>query len=214
MFRMWINLNKIDTAKHAVLFYGRLDQNTHFKLSNYIHLHIWNDYNIITLPGVFGYKSIDSGSKLLISTFTQQITGKILDIGSGSGILSLALSKISKNTSITMTEVNLFAIISSKITLTYNAKPYQMLLSNLYSSVSHKFDMIMCNPPIHNNLQLSLQVTKSIIQYSINYLKYGGELRFVTNSCISYHKILKNTFHKYKILIQNNHFKVYQAKLF
>ncbi|CAL4043194.1 16S rRNA (guanine(1207)-N(2))-methyltransferase RsmC [Buchnera aphidicola] len=209
----WIKLKKIDTAKHSILFYGILHEKTYFKLENYFNNHTLNYLKIKTLPGVFGHKKIDTGSKLLISTFNKEIKGNILDLGTGSGIISMSLADISKKTSLTLTDINLTALLSCKINLLNNKIQGKVYSSDLYSNIDKRFNMIICNPPIHRDLKLSLIITTNMIKESINYLTPRGELRIVTNTFLSYKKILDKTFHKHVILKKNNHFKVYQAKL-
>lgn len=213
MLEKWVFLKKIDSAKHSILFYGSLYENTYFTLKNYFNYHTWNHLKIKTLPGVFGHKKIDLGSQLLISTFTDNIIGNILDVGTGSGILSISLFNISKNIDLTLTDVNLASLLSCKINLSYNKINGNIFSSDLYSDVKKRFDLIICNPPIHKNLKLSLTTTINMITESINYLKPKGELRIVTNTFLSYDKVLSKIFNKYVILKKNNNFKVYQATL-
>ncbi|WP_414734437.1 methyltransferase [Buchnera aphidicola] len=201
----------MDAAKHAILFYGTLNENSYFQLKNYFNNHIIQNCKIKTLPSVFGHKKIDPGSKLLISTFTNKIKGNILDLGTGSGIISILLADISNKINLTLTDINLISLFLCKINLFHHRIKGNILPSNLYSNINKQFDVIICNPPIHRDLKMSLKTIINMIQQSANYLKTKGELRFVTNRFLSFDRILNDTFNKYTILKRNNHFKVYQA---
>ncbi|WP_422667248.1 16S rRNA (guanine(1207)-N(2))-methyltransferase RsmC [Buchnera aphidicola] len=213
MLHQWVKLNILDRAKHCVLSHGILIKKSIFIIKNFFHTHIYNNISIKSLPGVFGYKKIDSGSKLLASTFSNQIKGSILDIGCGSGFLSVLLHYYSPNIQLTLIDNNKNALISSLSTLKENNIEGKVLLSDLYSNVSEKFNMIISNPPFHNDLKLNFQITKKIIVYSVKYLRLSGELRFVTNICFSYDNLLKKIFKKYTVLKKNKKYKVYQAFL-
>ncbi|HMI77050.1 MAG TPA: 16S rRNA (guanine(1207)-N(2))-methyltransferase RsmC [Buchnera sp. (in: enterobacteria)] len=183
----WVTLKKIDTAKHCILTYGILLKNTYFKLKSFFNTYIWKNNIIRTLPGMFDYRGINIGSALLISTFTKNIQGKILDIGTGSGILTIALAQISKKIHPTLIDVNLTAILASKINLSFNKITGSVFSSDLYSDINSKkkFNIIISNPPLHNGIKISYHETINFIKQSINYLKPKGEIRFVTNSCLS-----------------------------
>jgi len=209
----WIKLNKLENAKHSILFSGILESKTTFILKNFFKTHIWENLYIKCLPGVFGYKNIDLGSKLLASTFSKNMKGEILDVGCGSGILSAYLLKKSPNSFLTMIDNKESAILSSRETLYANNLKANVILSDIYSNIENKFDLIISNPPFHNDLKVSFSIIKSIITNSVKYLKRNGEIRFVVNKCFNYDSILKIKFKKYKIIETTNLYKVYQGLL-
>ncbi|WP_295164401.1 16S rRNA (guanine(1207)-N(2))-methyltransferase RsmC [uncultured Buchnera sp.] len=209
----WIKLNKVDNANHSILMSGILINKKKFVLEKFFNTHIWKNLIIKSLPGVFGHKKIDEGSKLLASTFSKKINGKILDVGCGSGFLSVSLLRKSPNCLLTMIDRKISALISSQATLDANFFKGEILSSDIYSNVFNKFDMIISNPPFHNDLKTNFNITKKIIFDSIKYLKKNGELRFVTNQCFSYDFYLKEVFSDFFIMKKNNKYKVYQAFL-
>ncbi|XBC40563.1 MAG: methyltransferase [Buchnera aphidicola (Nurudea yanoniella)] len=212
LLKKWVILKKIDSAKHCLLFYGKIISKPNFQLDQFIHNINWNQIKIQTIPGIFSYKKIDLGSKLLISTFEKSITGDILDIGCGSGILSVSLAQYSKKNKFFLIDTNMAALKSSELTLKCNNVKGKIFPSNVYSHICKKFDFIMSNPPIHKNSKINLNYVSEIIRKSEKYLKSKGEIRIVVSSNIFCDKYFKDTKLKYKILKEKNNFRVYQGK--
>lgn len=213
ILKKWINLKKIDTAKHSILIFGFLKRKIKFKIEDFFKIYMWQGFSIKSLPGVFGHKKIDEGSKLLASTFSNNITGKILDIGSGTGLLSVCLLRSSPKANLTLIENSVTALKCSQETLNENNLKGEVILSDLYSNIFKKFNLIISNPPFHEDLSVNFNVIKKIILYSIKYLNKKGELRFVTNICFNYDCLLKKIFNKHSVIKKNNRYKVYQAFL-
>ena len=72
----------------------------------------------------------------------------ILEIGTGSGAISIALSKIFKNAVITATDIDKEALeLARKNAMYNNCGNIRFLLSNLFENVNDKFDVIVSNPP-------------------------------------------------------------------
>lgn len=211
IFIKFIKFKKIDFARNCVMYHGILQKSITFKLEKFLKKNIWNGFKIYNLPGVFGYNRIDQGSLLLISTFNKKIHGDVLDLCSGSGILSVALSYFSSKINLTLTDIYDSAIWCSKKNLSTNNILGRVYESDIYSNISEKFNFIMSNPPIHNHLKVNLDVIYRIIKQSKNFLKNNGRLRIVTNSMYSYKDIFKKYFKKYSVLLETNKYKIYEA---
>lgn len=204
---------KIDNAKHCILIFGILIKNIKFTLNKHFKIHAWKNFFIKSLPGVFGHKKLDIGSQLLASTFSKKTNGSVLDVGCGSGFLSISLLHYSPYANLTLIDNSIFALTCSKSTLNINKLDGRVILSDVYSNIFEKFDLIISNPPFHEDLKKNFNITKKIIHESIRYLNFNGELRFVANSCYNYSSILKKTFKKCFVIEKTNKYKIYQAFL-
>ena len=72
--------------------------------------------NFFTLPGCFSEKEIDDGSRLLSSKFSNQLFGKVADLGAGWGYLSAkALESNEHIKEISLIESNFNALNCSRI---------------------------------------------------------------------------------------------------
>ncbi|ADP66149.1 16S rRNA (guanine(1207)-N(2))-methyltransferase RsmC [Buchnera aphidicola] len=211
MLKKWIELEKIDSAKHSILISGLIKKKAIFVLENFFKTHLWKNLIIKSLPGVFGHKKIDSGSKLLASTFSNRITGKVLDIGCGTGFLSASLLYFSPDAILTLVDNNMYALKCSQYTLNSNKFNGKIVYSNLYSNVFKKFDLIISNPPFHNDLQINFNIIEKMICGAKKYLTKTGELRFVTSRFINCHFLLNKFFQKYYVIKETSQYKVYQA---
>ncbi|ABJ90678.1 methyltransferase [Buchnera aphidicola] len=210
IFSNYLIFKKIDYARTCSLYKAKIMKLPKFYLHKFINIYIWNNITIQSLPGVFGYKKIDTGSKLLISTFNKKINGKILDIGSGTGILSIALAKKNPLIKITLTDIYDAAIWCSKNNLIKNNLIGKVLFSDIYSHIKKRYDLIISNPPIHYNLKINLKILKKIIKNSKKHLKKKGELRIVISSFISLKYIINFNKINFKILLKNKSYTVIQ----
>ncbi|QJC37275.1 methyltransferase [Enterobacteriaceae endosymbiont of Donacia thalassina] len=213
-----INLKKIINARKHIIFHGFLKKKVFFNINNYWNYYYYNNYQIYSLPGVFGRNKVDSGSKLLISTINNIfIKGKILDLGCGSGIISVIINnnfkKYKKKYSIYAVDIDAKAIYSTKKTLNKNLiKNINVFPSNIYSNLKEKFDLIISNPPIHSNLNFSSNFIYQMLNKLKQNINYKGELLFVVNNVISLKKIFYNLRLKISILSKNKNFSIYRIK--
>lgn len=209
----WMYIKKILYKKKCTVYLSYKKKKVNFALKNFFKKHILYNQIIITLPGVFGYKKIDPGSILLISTFNKSIQGKVLDVGSGSGILSVMLHKKNSNIKLTLIDNNSTALLCSRYSLKENKIIGNVFYSNLFSHVQEKYNFIISNPPTHYGNLNNLKIVHELIKQSVNFLHKNGELRIILHSNISCTEILLQEFGNYKILKQKNHYKVYQSIL-
>ncbi|WP_338883399.1 16S rRNA (guanine(1207)-N(2))-methyltransferase RsmC [Xenorhabdus sp. TH1] len=202
---------KIDTARRCSLFYGQLKDQVQFDQNNWWNSYQVEDIAVNTLPGVFSQDNLDIGSRLLLSTFDTPISGSLLDMACGAGVLAAVLGKKNPDLSLTLSDVNAAAIVSSKATLQANKLKGNVVTSNVYSAIEEKFDWIISNPPFHDGLKTNLAAAENMIRMAPNYLKSGGKLRIVANAFLPYPNLLDNAFGSHEVIAQTGKFKVYQA---
>lgn len=209
----FVTLNKIDSARRCGLYHGELEKQPDFDLASWWHSYQTGSLTISTLPGVFSNDGLDVGSHLLLSSLNPGLTGKVLDMGCGAGVLSAALARMSPKVTLTLTDVHAAALASSKKTLAENNIEGEVITSNVFSDIDGRYDLIISNPPFHEGRQTSLLAAQSLIRGAAKHLHIGGELRLVANAFLPYPQLLDEVFGSHQVVAQTGRFKVYSALL-
>ena len=149
-------------------------------------------FTFLSDNGVFSKKNIDYGSRLLLETYLKEnkTNVKLLDIGCGYGFLGIVISVIT-NSYVDMVDINKRAVHLTK----RNIKKYDnfkgsAFVSDAYSEVKDKYDVIITNPPIRVGKEKLLE----ILLGSFEHLNEKGTLYFVmrkNQGALSIKKILE-----------------------
>lgn len=111
---------------------------------------------------------------------------KILDIGTGSGAISLALSKNLKDSKIIGVDISKKAIdLANENKIKLNINNVEFKESDIFSNIEEKFDIIVSNPPYINKEDFEKLDNK--LYYEPQNALYGGE-----DGLYFYKKIIKN----------------------
>ncbi len=169
-------------------------------------------FTFLSDNGVFSKKNIDYGSKLLLETYLSidKESKKVLDVGCGYGFIGICISIIN-NSYVDMIDINKRAIHLSK----RNIKKYKnfngnVFLSNAYSEITNKYDVIITNPPIRVGKTKVLE----ILNDAFNHLNTDGSLYFVIRKdqgALSIKKILEEK-RNVEILNKDKGYIVYRVK--
>ena len=122
--------------------------------------------------------------------------GSVLEIGCGSGIISIHLAK--KGNLVTSVDINPKAVKATKFNAQRNKVEIEILQSNMFSAISNrKFDTIVCNPPYlppsedYNDPELKLAVeggtngyefTTQLLSKAKNFLNTEGSIFMIQSS--------------------------------
>lgn len=111
---------------------------------------------------------------------------KVLDIGTGSGAISLALSKNLKDSKVIGVDISKNAIdLANENKIKLNINNVEFKESDIFSNIDDKFDIIVSNPPYINKEDFE-KLDKKLYYEPQNAL-YGGE-----DGLYFYKKIIKN----------------------
>ncbi len=126
--------------------------------------------------GVFSKDGLDFGTRLLLENMPlSTLSGDILDLGCGYGVVSVILSKFLQAT-IDAVDVNERAIHLAKMNAKLNScYDINFFISDVYQNISRKYDYIITNPPI----RAGKEIVYKMLMGAKNYLKDGGALFFV-----------------------------------
>ena len=140
-----------------------------------------HDFEFLTASGVFSYKRIDTGTRLLIESMSLPDGGAALDLGCGYGPIGIAAAKLKPQLRVWMTDVNQRAIALAEDNARRNGvENVRILMGSLYEPMEGlSFDVILTNPPISAGIRKAVE---PIIEGATMHLKPKGSLQVVVRT--------------------------------
>ena len=136
---------------------------------------------------------VEETNKLIKSNLNKE-KYKILDIGTGSGVIAITLSDLNNNYLLTATDISKKALKVAKKNIIYHNKKIKLIHTDLYKNINEKYDVIISNPPY---IETSSKKIEEKVKQNEPYIAlYGGE-----DGLDYYRKILKNI----NIIINEKH---------
>lgn len=159
-----------------------------------------NSFIFYSDEGVFSKSKIDTGSDILIKTYLKYHNDslKILDMGSGYGVIGITLSLITKSR-VDMVDVNKRSVHLSNMNIKKHECDANAFYSDAYSEVKDVYDIIITNPPIRVGKTKLLE----ILIGAKDHLNDNGELWFVIRKDQGALSIIKVLERDYKIEIKD-----------
>lgn len=133
------------------------------------------DFEFYTASGIFSKERIDKGTLVLAENMIVGRNCKVLDIGSGIGILGIAAAKL-YDADVTMSDINKRASMLAGRNAKLNNVRAEIRSGNLYEKISDKdFDVVLSNPPQTAGKETCFR----LIEQSKEHLKKKGNLQLV-----------------------------------
>ncbi|MCK5831249.1 MAG: methyltransferase [Methylococcales bacterium] len=183
-------------------FYYQLD-NTNYLIANHAN--------------VFSRESLDIGTRFLLDHLPKNTEAKdIVDLGCGNGIVGLLLARDNHLAHLHFVDESYMAIASAKenfnhaFAATKQAKFY--LTDGLTAFKADSMDLIICNPPFHQQNTVGNQIALTMFQQSRRVLKKGKELMVIGNRHLDYHIDLKRIFRSCDVIASNKKFVIWKVK--
>ncbi len=172
--------------------YFENDMNLKSNVRELSYKHDSSFFTFLSDNGVFSKKNIDYGSYLLLETYLKENINnvKVLDVGCGYGFLGIVISVLT-DSYVDMVDVNKRAVHLTK----RNIKKYEKFngsafVSDAYTEVKNKYNVIITNPPIRVGKEKLLE----ILEGAFDHLEKDGTLYFVIRKdqgALSIKKILE-----------------------
>ncbi len=161
--------------------------------------------------GVFSKDKIDYGSKVLLESYLKNNNSskRVLDIGCGYGIIGIVISKVT-NSFVSMIDVNKRALHLTERNILENKVNAECFMSDAFSEVSEKYDIIITNPPIRAGKEKVLE----ILMGAKEHLSKNGELWYVIRKdqgAKSINKVLESIY-QIEVIERSKGFYVFRAK--
>ena len=201
----------------------------HEEWLSYAVLSYRDETAFFTHPGLYGWKKIDQGSRLLVETLAEEditLSQNGADFGSGYGYLARSiLEKYPKITGLRVIDADARAIIAAEKNLeTYcdDDQAGQNKINFIWADIARAsisdlcdkrlLDFVIMNPPFHVDKKTSVSLGGAFIHKASACLRNKGHLYMVANTHLPYEAILKECFASVEILKTADGFKVIRAQ--
>lgn len=165
---------------------------------------------------VFSRGQLDIGARLLLQNLPIATDKTVIDLGCGNGVLGLYALQESNVSKMIFTDESSMALNSAQLNVQENL-PEKMdqcefILSNCLEEIPHqRADLVLCNPPFHQQNTVTDHVAWQMFQEAKRALHIGGELRVVANRHLKHHEKLKRLFGGYRVVASNKKFSILSA---
>ncbi|MCK5479145.1 MAG: methyltransferase [Methylococcales bacterium] len=173
------------------------------------------DYRICNHANVFSRDSLDIGTRFLLKHLPKNTHAKdIVDLGCGNGVVGLMLAENHQSAQLTFVDESFMAIASAKENF-YSAfdkrKADFCIADGLTEFKTETMDLIVCNPPFHQQNTIGNQIALTLFKHSHRVLRQGGELWVIGNRHLSYHIDLKRLFGQCNVVASNDKFVIWKV---
>ena len=157
-------------------------------------------FSIYSDNGVFSKDRFDYGTRVLLNSVDiDKLSGNVLDLGCGLGVVGIILGTFNKGINIDMVDINERAIDLAKNNLVLNNIKANVFVSDIYSNIDNKYDFIITNPPI----RAGKEVVRKFLFGGYDYLNDNGMLYFVMRKDHGVKSMIKELESKYNVTIVN-----------
>lgn len=178
-----------------------------------LHVH-GREFVFWTDAGVFSPRSIDRGTRLLISALPLPLVGEVLDWGAGYGPIGIAVAALSPHAHVLMAEINERAANLARRNVRSNGVgDAAVLAGDAFQALGDcEFDFVITNPPI----RAGKQVVSRLIRDARKRLRPGGELWMVIRTqagAKSYRDLLQTLFPRVQRVAMQGGYRVFRASV-
>lgn len=126
---------------------------------------LYRKFRSIKIDGAIGVSPVGDDTLLIAKIASKVRCQSVLDVGMGTGFIPIYLSTLGRNC--VGIDINEYAIFCAKKNAIANNTDCQFIVSDLFSRVKGKYDLITFNPPFgntsRNNATKLLEIVKSLI---------------------------------------------------
>ncbi len=167
--------------------------------------------SLVSYPGMFAHGQLDEGTRLLLNHLPEvQANAKVLDMGSGTGILALAVQQKTATVSIDAVDVNAFSVESTK----RNVPGINALWGDSWNALpaDAKYDLIISNPPVHQGAILTTQTLEYFISKAKTHLAVSGLVTLVVQGTIPVKKYFDRAGLRSSLIAEDTTYQVWEAR--
>ncbi|WP_435237388.1 methyltransferase [Psychromonas sp. PT13] len=219
LFETYIGSTKTSLAKKkSRLIFSLVDQvdipEKEIPLTWEIEKQGWKIHNH---ANVFSRNHLDIGGRFLMDNLPEGDFSKVVDLGCGNGVVGMAASEAYPKAQITFIDESYMAIDSARINMLKNLPEEQteharfVVNNGLVGFKAGCYDLILCNPPFHQQQAITDQIAWSMFNDARFCLVEGGELVIVGNRHLDYKDKLERIFGNCELVTENKKFVILRA---
>lgn len=210
--------------KKARLIFSHVDNDLIGGTTPYPKSYHLDDYNITVVnhANVFSRQKLDIGTRFFLENMTNNSNAKdVVDLGCGNGLLGVVYALKNPETQMTFVDESYMAIASARtnyekaIAESDNGErgSAQFLVSDCLTDIeTNSIDLILNNPPFHQNTAVGDHVAWQMFTESKKVLRNNGELWVIGNRHLGYHTKLKRLFGNCETIASNQKFVLLKAR--
>jgi 23S rRNA (guanine1835-N2)-methyltransferase len=157
----------------------------------------------------FSNGKLDKGTALLLKSLPEDISGDVVDLGCGYGVISRVLDQnYSDISTLTAIDISAMAVASTKL----NVPKAKVIWEDGVTQLEREsVDFIISNPPFHAGTSFSINEGLRLFKQAIKVLKFGGKFILVANKGLNYGNILDKLFSQVRVLDENRNYTVFEV---
>ena len=170
------------------------------------------DFTISNHANVYAREKLDIGARYFIENLPKVSAGsKVIDLGCGNGVIGLTVLANQPEAQVQFIDESCMAIASAEQNIKDNLpeliEQCEFTLNDSLTDIEGgSVDLILCNPPFHQNTATTDHIAWQMFKDSHRVLKKGGELRIIGNRQLAYHIKLQRLFGNEQLIASNNKF--------
>lgn len=213
IFARWLDgAQSVLSARHSRVFCGKAarfaDSLDAFELR--FHVALGDEMlEVVSFPGVFSHGRLDDGTEMLLDTLPARIGGRVLDVGTGAGIIAVVAAR--RGAHVVAVDSDMLAVEAARRTAAANGVVVEVVAADTFPHAG-TFDLILSNPPFHEGAKTSLGCAFKLMDNASARLAPGGRLRIVANRFLPYAERLAEKFGvSPQVLAESGRYRVYEA---
>ena len=176
------------------------------------------NFTLSNHANVYARDKLDLGARAFIKNLPYVAENShVIDLGCGNGVLGLHVLSAQPQAKIMFVDESYMAVASAEQNIKSNLpnllNQCQFKVNDCLTNIdSHSADLILCNPPFHQQTATTDHIAWQMFKDSFRVLKKGGELRIIGNRQLAYHIKLKRIFGHCTQIASDNKFVTLSAK--
>jgi 16S rRNA G1207 methylase RsmC len=169
-------------------------------------------FDISNHANVYAREKLDIGARYFMANLPDvSANTSVIDLGCGNGVIGLSILANQPQANVQFIDESIMAIASASTNVKNNLPEVlercKFTLNDALTNIeSNSVDLILCNPPFHQNTATTDHIAWQMFKDSHRALKKGGELRIIGNQKLAYHIKLKRLFGNETLIASNDKF--------